>query len=184
MPIDKGWLLKIFSFGNERLVKFVQVPTNELWELPFKTKSMKPTWKVSFLELNWVFNNCSLLNCILKVFGWNGYPQVLGLTDGVAPCKWFDLTMIRKFWCGNSSPQFFVLTKRPRPFSDEGCSVGVLFIHGFGEDGLQNQIWPTVITPSNKDKQTGAMCWCSNHMLHVFGGSLQVGGWQGSAPQT
>ena len=36
----------IFSFGNERLVIFVQVPTKELWELPFKVKSMKPTWNL------------------------------------------------------------------------------------------------------------------------------------------
>jgi len=66
-------------------------------------------------------------------------------------------------WCGSIDAGIALLNfcfypKGPGHSSDEGCSVGVLFIHGFGEDGPQNQTRPTVLTPSNKDMQTGAMC--------------------------
>lgn len=174
MPTDKGWLLIIFSFGNERLVIFVQVPTKELWELLFKIK----VWNQHGRSLFWYQTGFSIIvvfsTASSKFLGGMAIPK-----SWVWPMVWlhasgFDLTMIRKFWCGNSSPQFFRFDQKgPGHSTDEGC---VLFIHGFGEDGLQNQIWPTV-------KNRCHVLMFKSHVACVW---WQFTGWwmAGSAPQT
>ena len=165
MPTDKGWLLIIFSFGNERLVIFVQVPTKELWELLFKIK----VWNQHGRSLFWYQTGFSIIvvfsTASSKFLGGMAIPK-----SWVWPMVWlhasgFDLTMIRKFWCGNSSPQFFVFIQKAQAIQwwrvQCRCSLYPWFWWRWPPK-------PNLAHCDNKDMQTGAMCWFSNHMLHVF----------------
>lgn len=91
-----------------------------------------------------------------------------GSTQVVLTSPWFE-----SFDAGIALLSFFVLIKKAQAIQLMKGAFSLSMV-------LVKMASKTKFGPLWK---TGAMCWCSNHMLHVFGGSLQVGGWQGALPK-